>query len=336
VQFESPQLSAIKGTINLRATPQDLADAVHITLLQDDKSVAAGAIDPAKALTIAWSPFRKGRSDPNGISDDLIFVHVGDCRGKMVSRSPAPFTPTPALTYRAHSYTVAAGVLVGGATYQISVEHAPVVTRRIEGVPAMATYPATTYLDVHTRGSGTGACPEPPYRMDPGQSDRTLAPAIASISGAQVLRVSGTPEQGQSRRAAPEVSHITDQVTFLYYADLAPARRFYCDTLGLTPYFETEWVSLLHTTPAATIGLVKLDHTDATSSSKRALVMVSFVTDDAAGWYEKLRHDPSVHIVKDLYDHPRVPIRAFELEDPAGYPVEFFQWLTAQGTPKSP
>ena len=64
--------------------------------------------------------------------------------------------------------------------------------------------------------------------------------------------------------------------------------------------------------------------------------MVSFVTDDAAGWYEKLRHDPNVQIVKVLYDHPRVPIRAFELEDPAGYPVEFFQWLTAQGTPKSP
>jgi catechol 2,3-dioxygenase-like lactoylglutathione lyase family enzyme len=321
VQFEAPELGAITGTIALRARSQDMADPVHITLFQDDKSIPPSAVDPGKALTIGWTPFRKGRSDPNGISDDLIFVHVGDCRGKMISRSPPPFVQTPALTYRARSYTVAPGAFVGGATYQISVEHAPVVTRMIGGVPALATYPATTYLDVHTQGSGTIVCPDPPYRMDPGQSDRMLSP---------------TPEQGQARLAAPQANRITDQVTFLYYEDLAAARRFYCDTLGFTPYYENEWVSLLHTTTAATIGLVKLEHTNPAISSKRAVVMVSLVTDDAAGWYERLRQDPNVHIVKGLYDHPRVPIRAFELEDPAGYPVEFFQWLTAPGTPKGP
>jgi hypothetical protein len=55
--------------------------------------------------------------------------------------------------------------------------------------------------------------------------------------------------------------------------------------------------------------------------------MVSIVTDDVAGWYAKL--EPRVRIVKPIYDHPQVPIRAFEMEDPGGYAIEFFQWLVS-------
>ncbi len=298
VQFEAPQMRPINGTVLLHATEGALADPVHLTLLQDGKSISPAAVDLTKELTVVWNPFRKGRSDPNGIIDDLIFVHVADCHGKVIARTPSPFAESPALTYRAPSYVVAANTLEAGAIYQISVEQAPVVTRRLGGVPALATYPATTYLDFRTTGTGSSTCPDPPYRMDNGQTDRPL-PA----------------------------THITDQVTFLYYQDLAAPRKFYGEILGLTSYFENEWVSLYRVAPGAAVGLVKEEHAETTRAMNRAAVMVSIVTDDVAGWYAKLRQDLRAHIVKPIYDHPQVAIRAFEMEDPGGYPVEFFQWL---------
>ena len=322
VQFDAPPARTVKGVIPLDATEEALADPVHITLLQDGRPVSPDAVEVGKPLTVSWSPFRKGRSDPNGIRDDLIFVHVGDCRGHIVARSPTSSGDKPALTYLSPSYTIDANTLEPGATYQIDVEHAPLQTGRLADGPAggaavgMATYPATTYLDFHTRGAGSNTCPEKPYRMDNGQSDRQRAPAAPATQAAQGA--------GQGGSAA---SSVTDQVTFLYYDDLTAPRKFYGETLGLTPYFETAGASLFHTTPGASIGLVKTPRANGTPAVKRSVVMVSIVTDDVAGWYKKLKQDPHIQIAKELYDHPRVPIRAFEVEDPGGYPIEFFQWL---------
>jgi Glyoxalase/Bleomycin resistance protein/Dioxygenase superfamily len=319
VEIDGPSGGVVKGTIPLHATEEVIADPVHVTLLQDGRIVSPDAVKVRKALTVAWSPFRKGRSDPNAIVDDLIFVHVGDCFGHLLVRTPAPFGKRPALTYRTLSYTVAANTLKAGAIYQVSVEHAPMHTLMLAGIPAAATYPVTTFLDFHTQGTGSHSCPDKPYRMDNGQSDRP--------------RGSAARMQSEADRGIGVLS-ITDQATFLYYDDLTAARKFYGRTLGLTPYFETERSSLYHTTPGATIGLVKDRHNRITPAVRRAVVMVSIVTANVAGWYKKLKQDPHIHITKDLYDNPRVRIRAFEVRDPGGYPIEFFQWL--KGAPRRP
>src|SRR5579872_603838 len=183
IQFEGPQAPSIEGTLKVRATPSALADPVHLQLLQNGVPVGADGVDVSRELTVVWSPFRKGRADPNKISDDLIFVHLGDCQGKIIARTPAPFSDSPALTFRTASYSIPANTLQPGATYQLSVEHAPVLTRRMGGVPALVTYPATTFLDLRTAGS-RGACPEVPYRMDNGQSDRHSAPTSAPAAQA--------------------------------------------------------------------------------------------------------------------------------------------------------
>lgn len=137
----------------------------------------------------------------------------------------------------------------------------------------------------------------------------------------------GAGAAGTGTSATSAADRITGQVTFLYYDDLAAPRKFYGQVLGLVPYLENEWVTLFHTASGATIGLVKSPNRPVSPASKRAVVMVSLVTGDVEGWYRKLRHNGSVRIVKAPYDHPGVPIRAFEVEDPAGYPIEFFQWL---------
>jgi hypothetical protein len=133
-------------------------------------------------------------------------------------------------------------------------------------------------------------------------------------------------DNGQTDRPLP-AGHITDQVTFLHYQDLAAPRKFYGRILGLTPYFESEWVSLYRIAAGAAVGVVKGEQAETTPAVKRTTVMLGIVTDDVAGWYAKLQQDPRVHILKPIYDHPQVAIRAFEIEDPGGYAVEFFQWL---------
>lgn len=325
VQFNGPAAPTVKGTIQLAATEDVFADPVRITLLQDGQPVSPNAVKSGKALTVSWSPFRKGRSDPNGLVDDLIFAKVGDCHGRIIARSSG--SGKPALTYRSASYTIAANTLEAGATYQVDVEHAPLHTRRSTDVPAgvsaitMATYPATTYLDFRTEGAGSNTCPTIPYRMDNGQSDRPRAPVNASTMRS---------EPGAGEKASAAVKSVTDQVTFLYYDDLTAPRKFYSETLGLAPYFQRAGVSLYHPTSGSTIGIVKLLRPGITPSVKGAAVMVSIVTDDVAEWYKKLKQDPGIPITKKLYDHPRVPIRAFQVEDPGGYAIEFFQWLPEQ------
>lgn len=176
VRYTQPGAPALAATVNMNATASAMATAVRIRLLQGGHETVPSAIDPTRALVIQWSPFREGRADPHGISDDLIFVHVGDCRGKMLARTPAPFSGGAALTYRSTSYTVPENTLDGGTVYQISVEQAPLATSRNDGVPTLATYPATTFLDFKTTGDGGASCPSPPNQMDHGQSDRQRAP----------------------------------------------------------------------------------------------------------------------------------------------------------------
>jgi hypothetical protein len=119
---------------------------------------------------------------------------------------------------------------------------------------------------------------------------------------------------------------VRDQVTFLYYTDLAAPRRFYGAILGLPHYYETPWVTLYRSSPGATIGIVKRAQEPVQADAKRDAVMLSIVTGDVNSWYQRLKRGGQVRFEKDLYDHPDVPIRAFLIRDPAGYSVEFFQW----------
>ena len=119
---------------------------------------------------------------------------------------------------------------------------------------------------------------------------------------------------------------VHDQVTFLYYTDLREPRRFYGSVLGFSRYYETPWVTLYRSSPGATIGIVKRTQDSIPGNTKRDAVMVSIVTDDVNGWYQRLKRGGQVRFEKDLYDHPDVPIRAFLIRDPAGYSIEFFQW----------
>ena len=117
---------------------------------------------------------------------------------------------------------------------------------------------------------------------------------------------------------------IDSQVTFLYYADVPAAAQFYEGILGLEKTFDEGWVQIYRVSSTAYVGLV--DETRGvhrTSESKP--VMLSIVTNEIDAWYAHMRTS-GVKLLSELSNSDNAPIRAFLVEDPGGYTVEFFQW----------
>ena len=49
---------------------------------------------------------------------------------------------------------------------------------------------------------------------------------------------------GEVESATAPVAPFSEQYTMLYYQDIAAARKFYGDVLGLEPTFNDQWVTL--------------------------------------------------------------------------------------------
>ncbi len=165
LDFDSPSGGLSAQTIEFSPVAEKyrVPEPVTISLAQDGSRVAPSRVDPDQELTVQWSEFVQGRSDPHGVVDDLIFVILSDCHGDIVSHSGRPLAGAPFLTYEAESYPVPTGSLAPGLPYTLVVEHASVVNSdRSQGVPVFASYATVTYLQFRTSGEATDdTCPAP-------------------------------------------------------------------------------------------------------------------------------------------------------------------------------
>ena len=128
-----------------------LPEPVTIRLIQDGVRGETDQIDPQKALTVNWSEFSHGRSDPNGIVDDLIFVILTNSDNEQAAHSGRPFTGAPYLTYDNQAFEIPSENLEPGASYTLVVEHARVLNTNAEhAVPVFASYATATYLTIRT------------------------------------------------------------------------------------------------------------------------------------------------------------------------------------------
>jgi len=151
---------------------------IALTLRQNGRIAAADSIDPESDLEVEWTPFAKGAEDPLGISDDMIYVIFGNCLGEEIVHSGHAISDGASLTFRDTRFTIPAAALRPGEPYQLEVEHSEMDTDRVQGIETIVTYAATTFLDLKTTGSSSGArtCPDVPYAMDGGQTDRRRPP----------------------------------------------------------------------------------------------------------------------------------------------------------------
>ena len=175
-RYDTPSTGLLEQPIallNSVAGSSRLPDAPHIILLQNGNSISPHLIQADLPLTVTWSTFKQGNQDPLGIVNDLVFVIMGDCHGKRISHSGRPFENSPYLDYAATEFIIPAEQLLPENAYQLSVEHAIVDTTITEGVPGLATFATTTFLNIMTLGSESGetACPKILKNFDAGQTD---------------------------------------------------------------------------------------------------------------------------------------------------------------------
>lgn len=175
-RYDTPSTGLLEQPIALANSASDssrLPDAPHIILSQNGKLISPHLIQADLPLTVTWSTFEQGNQDPLGIVNDLVFVIMGDCHGNRISHSGRPFESAPYLDYAATEFIIPAEHLLAENAYQLSVEHAIVDTTITKGVPGIATFATTTFLDIMTlgRASGEAACPEILKNFDAGQTD---------------------------------------------------------------------------------------------------------------------------------------------------------------------
>ncbi len=121
---------------------------------------------------------------------------------------------------------------------------------------------------------------------------------------------------------------IEETVVMLYYRELSAAAAFYGNTLGLERIYQSDTAQLYRLTPTSVVGIILEGDTAYHQAKADNAVMLSLVTPDVDAWYARVRQSKDVTILKPIANSSHNPIRAFLVEDPGGYTVEFFTWLS--------
>ena len=107
-------------------------------------------------------------------------------------------------------------------------------------------------------------------------------------------------------------------VTFLYTHDLDASAAFYGETLGLSLALDQGGCRIFKTSPEAFLGVCR--RSEHRPSSPEAII-VTLVTDDVDGWYERLKAKGAI-IEAAPIGNPEYNIYHFFLSDPDGYKIE--------------
>jgi len=147
---------------------------------------------------------------------------------------------------------------------------------------------------------------------------------IAAIFTVSLVASLGVYALGGPR---PEVPGISGNLVFFYYKDLAGAKKFYEETLGLPLVLDYGFAVIYRISESSFVGLVdekKGMHTTAEPKT----VTLAFVTDEVEGWFHYLS-ERGVTIKSPLKDSATINVRGFVALDPEGYFLEFENFLEA-------
>jgi predicted enzyme related to lactoylglutathione lyase len=114
-------------------------------------------------------------------------------------------------------------------------------------------------------------------------------------------------------------AQLDQQITFLYTHDLEAASKFYADCLGLEMVLDQGLCRIFRVTESAFLGVCACREGRAVAP---AGVVVSLVTADVDGWYDRL-HAAGVTIDAPPRYSEKFRVYGFFAHDPEGYRVEF-------------
>jgi catechol 2,3-dioxygenase-like lactoylglutathione lyase family enzyme len=141
-------------------------------------------------------------------------------------------------------------------------------------------------------------------------------------------RLRGIPAiyPGETQKTArPDKLGVQGNITWLYYKDLAAARHFYEEILGLQLIVTQNFARVYVSSKTGFIGLVDEAQGLHRFSGEKA-VNVGFITEDVQSWFSHLKnenvklHTPSVRVESGAVEY-------FVACDTAGYFLEFDRFL---------
>lgn len=154
-------------------------DTSPIYLFQSGRPVTDfNNIVPDLPLDIGWDPFTIGRPLEGTDWDDLVFVLVSDCHGKVVYTSGAPEDEDGFADFSATSTEMPAGLLEPGMDYVVFISQVNYVDANVShGIEQLSANSFAVELEVRTAGQVNPArvCPEPAYKAAYLWSEKTPA-----------------------------------------------------------------------------------------------------------------------------------------------------------------
>lgn len=121
---------------------------------------------------------------------------------------------------------------------------------------------------------------------------------------------------------------ITQQITFLYTPDLGKTAQFYENVLGLRLWRDQGTCRIYHVSADGLLGVC--ERADAVIDPQQRDVIVTLVTPEVDGWYERLRARGAV-FEKPPAINPEYNIYHCFLRDPNGYLIEIQRFLDQDG-----
>ena len=191
-----------------------------------------------------------------------------------------------------------------------------------------------TYADQSFLIPGTSLKPDSQYMLSvehallDDTTRRGGVPAFTTRAVTSKLELTTAAEGTESCSGPRAIPPLDSQVTMFYYDDLDAAATFYGSILGLQTSIDWDWVKFYKTGPASNVGIVKQGEGAYHTVQERNAVMLSLVTPDVDAWYDRLAGRDDITLLKPIGSGGG--IRSFLLEDPGGYTVEFFQWLSTE------
>jgi predicted enzyme related to lactoylglutathione lyase len=128
-------------------------------------------------------------------------------------------------------------------------------------------------------------------------------------------------------RPSPDAPGISGNLVFFYYKDLAGAKKFYEDTLGLPLVLDYGFAVIYRISESSFVGLVD-EKKGMHKTTEPKTVTLAFVTDEVDGWFQYLS-ERGVAIKSPLKDSATINVRGFVALDPEGYFLEFENFLEA-------
>ena len=126
------------------------------------------------------------------------------------------------------------------------------------------------------------------------------------------------------------IPEINGGLMFMYYDGIGEASSFYEEILGFELKLDRNWVKIFKYASNCHVGLVDASmgsHKVMDEKSARPQLMV----EDAQAWHDYVKSKGLKPSKDELKEGETLHIKAFSVEDPDGYTVEFCEYTTPYG-----